>query len=942
LCTEGGKIRGTNGNCSYGTYGAVSEGFSTAETPISATVNNRYYQADVVQALIGPTGNFLKLFYTDAGVNYTQAQYNISGAGNDASIIADDFRDGAVFECRIVTAMDSTVAGGSSYMFNTNTCQDGDTQTITLAGSNENTSDEYRSLRLIITSGTGTGQYGYIADYDDTNKIVYIGQESRPTTTVTASTTGLAGSLYTVTSTANLRIDDPVVFTGTKFGNINEFVVYYIKSINTGTSRITLSLSPGGAIYTSSTGAGTMTLHHVGWEHITPGTPILSALDNSSNYTIEPRITFSSPGYSAAAGGALPSESQWTSVAANGTVYVAVGLAINTAAYSTDGQTWLTTNLPTTGLWTKVRYVNGQFMAFAEQGKAARSLDGLTWQSMTMPVSNVDWRDVAYGAGKYLAVANGGTSAATSVDGIIWVGQTLPEGAEWNSVQFGKGKFVVAAQSDSTITNLLYSSTGLTGSWTIGSVPSGITALAYGNNRFIALAGGYIGANSAYHSVDGMSWSAAVTIPTANWQDITFGQGLFVAVATSSNIVITSQDGITWTQQSLPSSATWSSVTFANISKPGKFLVVAGGTGNSTATALISTGVTAQARAYVVAARIAAIWIWDPGSGYATTPAITITDPNNVNDVSIEVRKGNGVMGVPSIENAGTGYVTSSTTVTITGNGYKDQYQIGSFVVVDGLTRIPGPGDNVNISGINDYTYKLLNVLILSGTVGNYTARLNIGKDINIEESPEHGTTISIRQFYSQCRLTGHDFLDIGLGNFIQTNYPNTLSPIGTVVSPQDEVKESNGGRVFYTTTDQDGNFRVGELFAVEQSTGIVTLNAQFFQLEGLEELRIGGIIVGGTGTVIREFSTDITFTADSNNIVPTQKAIKAYIQRRVSGGGADAITGGITAGVTQIGLPDRMTTTDGSPLIFGRKVNFTSGIDGDMLVLAYFTSAGA
>ena len=40
------------------------------------------------------------------------------------------------------------------------------------------------------------------------------------------------------------------------------------------------------------------------------------------------------------------------------------------------------------------------------------------------------------------------------------------------------------------------------------------------------------------------------------------------------------------------------------------------------------------------------------------------------------------------------------------------------------------------------------------------------------------------------------------------------------------EANEYNGGRVFYSSTDQDGNFRVGELFKVEQSTGIVTISA--------------------------------------------------------------------------------------------------------------------
>jgi hypothetical protein len=231
-------------------------------------------------------------------------------------------------------------------------------------------------------------------------------------------------------------------------------------------------------------------------------------------------------------------------------------------------------------------------------------------------------------------------------------------------------------------------------------------------------------------------------------------------------------------------------------------------------------------------------------------------------------------------------------------------------------------------------------VTILGGTLGNYTARLQVAKALGRDEAPEHGTTLFIRQFYSQVRLTGHDFLDIGLGNFEQTNYPDTLNPEGTVLAPEDEIKENNTGRVFYTSTDQDGNFRVGELFAVEQSTGTVTLNADFFQFEGLEELTLGGVTVGGTGVVIREFSTDDTFTADSNNILPTQKAIKAYINSRVSGGGADAITGQLTAGVVRVG-PDQITTTTGDELIILNRVNFKGGIDGDWLTQSYFMSTG-
>ena len=229
--------------------------------------------------------------------------------------------------------------------------------------------------------------------------------------------------------------------------------------------------------------------------------------------------------------------------------------------------------------------------------------------------------------------------------------------------------------------------------------------------------------------------------------------------------------------------------------------------------------------------------------------------------------------------------------------------------------------------------------MVLAGSIGNYTLQLNIAKDLAREDTPEHATTIEIRQAYSQVRLTGHDFLDIGLGGVVASNYPNTLTPNGTVLAPEDEIQEKFGGRVFYTSTDQDGNFRVGELFAVEQATGTVTLNAQFFELQGLEELRLGGVTVGGSGVVIREFSTDNTFTADSNNIVPTQKAIKAYIQRRVSGGGADAVTSFVVAGLVQIG-PTGLGTTDGTELVFPVRVNFKKGVDGTYLAHSVFMAA--
>jgi hypothetical protein len=184
-------------------------------------------------------------------------------------------------------------------------------------------------------------------------------------------------------------------------------------------------------------------------------------------------------------------------------------------------------------------------------------------------------------------------------------------------------------------------------------------------------------------------------------------------------------------------------------------------------------------------------------------------------------------------------------------------------------------------------------------------------------------------------RLTGHDFLDVGTGNFTNTNYPGI--PL-VAADPDKETVNNNGGRVFYTSTDQDGNFRVGRLFNVEQATGVATLNANAFSISGLQELQLGAVSLGGTGAVITEFSTDGTFTANSDNIVPTQKAIKTYIQSQIGGGIGELNVNSITAGQIQISA-NQITTTTGNQINILQKINFTGGVKGAPVALNYFLS---
>jgi hypothetical protein len=224
-------------------------------------------------------------------------------------------------------------------------------------------------------------------------------------------------------------------------------------------------------------------------------------------------------------------------------------------------------------------------------------------------------------------------------------------------------------------------------------------------------------------------------------------------------------------------------------------------------------------------------------------------------------------------------------------------------------------------------------VTFLGENDGSYTTFLQISPQLTISEAPTDGTDISMRLRYSQVRLTGHDFLDIGTGSFVETNYPGlpTQNPI-----PANETVENGGGRVFFTSTDQDGNFRVGDLFAIEQSTGIATLNADAFNISGLQELNLGNVTLGGGSATITEFSTDPFFTADSDNIVPTQRAIKAYIASQIGGGGASLNVNSVTAGSIFISSNIITTTTTG-PIKMNATFEFRGGVTGLPLAFNFF-----
>jgi len=216
---------------------------------------------------------------------------------------------------------------------------------------------------------------------------------------------------------------------------------------------------------------------------------------------------------------------------------------------------------------------------------------------------------------------------------------------------------------------------------------------------------------------------------------------------------------------------------------------------------------------------------------------------------------------------------------TITASGGKEVVietggvtgQKGFVLVADGFLEEPRPGGAIQLTG-DPLSY------IIQSVSGTYTNTSSVMTIVLANEKPTasvNNTALTIRYAYSQSRLTGHDFLSIGTGGKATTNYPGEP----TQASAQgNEVIESYPGRVFYVSTDQDGNFRVGDYFRVDQATGRATLNASAFDLSGLTSLRLGSI-GAQLGELVNEFSSDTTMSGDSNEAVPTEAAVRGYFE---------------------------------------------------------------
>ena len=210
----------------------------------------------------------------------------------------------------------------------------------------------------------------------------------------------------------------------------------------------------------------------------------------------------------------------------------------------------------------------------------------------------------------------------------------------------------------------------------------------------------------------------------------------------------------------------------------------------------------------------------------------------------------------------------------------------GALIPLDGAAlsnvTIIKPGANIVFTGNSNY-YRVSAVTETNGSYGGTgIATVRLTSNITSGDAIADNTVTTITTGFSNVRLTGHDFLDIGTGDIVTSNYPGGPSQ---AADQEDEIDEVTGGRVYFTSTDQQGDFRVGDLFRIQQATGIATLNADAFDLSGLNQLQLGSI-GAELGSTINEFSTDETLGGDANTAVPTERAIVGYTQRDQMGTG--------------------------------------------------------
>jgi hypothetical protein len=182
------------------------------------------------------------------------------------------------------------------------------------------------------------------------------------------------------------------------------------------------------------------------------------------------------------------------------------------------------------------------------------------------------------------------------------------------------------------------------------------------------------------------------------------------------------------------------------------------------------------------------------GTGYNSSPIVTISPPSTSWGVQATAvaEVTNGSVTAIEIVSSGRGYETSPT------------------------VTIAGPDVGINTSTVTlqllPTYYSILSSTPVSSGICTITVSDNVPYAVGV------GSTVP---FFKQSRVlaSGHSFEYIGSG----TNINGALPAQGGVPIQDNEIDMRNGGLVVFTSTDQSGNFRIGDGVVVNQLTGTIS-----------------------------------------------------------------------------------------------------------------------
>lgn len=185
--------------------------------------------------------------------------------------------------------------------------------------------------------------------------------------------------------------------------------------------------------------------------------------------------------------------------------------------------------------------------------------------------------------------------------------------------------------------------------------------------------------------------------------------------------------------------------------------------------------------------------ITNGGSGYTSAPTVTVAAPTGP---GVAVRS----TASATVEN---GVVTA---VTILSNG--SQYEVVPAVTFSG----GGGADAAATAVLDPIYYEVSSSTEPSAGISTLTLVQNLNNEVGV------GSTAFFARQSLQI-VSSHSFQYIGAGNTIELAYPSQ----GGVVIQDNEVIETDGARIVYTSTDQSGNFRIGDGVEINQSTGTIS-----------------------------------------------------------------------------------------------------------------------